>query len=116
MFALRSKARPHLPPISAQELAQEKVATWSARDRQEVELPQVIVDLLLAQNATEDEWQSVIDLFPYIGMGATLSFIEGLPAFRQHFKKSASTAAASAQIKPTALTITATQQVSITQN
>jgi len=46
LFALRQKARPHLPPISAQELAQEKVATWSARDRREVELPQVTSDLL----------------------------------------------------------------------
>lgn len=28
LFALRQQARPHLPPISAQELAQEKVTTW----------------------------------------------------------------------------------------
>lgn len=34
LFSLRQKARPHLPPISVQELAQEKVSTWSARDPQ----------------------------------------------------------------------------------
>lgn len=116
LFALRQQARPHLPPVSAQELAQEKVLTWSARDRTEVELPQVIVDLLLAQNATEDEWQSAIDLFPYIGMSSTISFIEGLPAIRKCLNKQSSTAAASAQVKPAAQTITTTQQVSVSQN
>lgn len=116
LFALRQQARPHLPPISAQELAQEKVATWSMRDRTEVELPQVIVDLLLAQNATEDEWQSAIDLFPYIGLAATLSYVEGIPALRQHLNKQVSTASASAQVKPAAQAIIPTQQVSVTQN
>lgn len=115
LFALRQQARPHLPPISAQELVQEKVATWSARDKQEVELPQVIVDLLLAQNATEDEWQSAIDLFPYIGLGATLSYVEGLPAIRKYLNKPVSTAKASAQVKPAVQTITPTQQVSVSQ-
>ncbi len=116
LYALRSKARPHLPPISAQELAQEKVATWSARDKQEVELPQVIVDLLLVQNADGDEWQSAIDLFPYIGMAGTLSYVEGLPAFRQHLNKSVSTAAASAAVTRAAQVTTTTQQVSIRNN
>lgn len=98
LYAMRQKARPHLPPVSVQELAQEKVATWSARDKREVELPQVIVSLLLAQNATEDEWQSAMDLFPYIGMAATLNFIEGLPALRTYFNKTTSTAAVSAAV------------------
>lgn len=115
LFGLRQQARPHLPPVSSQELAQEKVATWSARDKQEVELPQVIVDLLLAQNANKEEWQSAIDLFPYIGMSSTISFIEGLPAIRKCLNKPVSTAAASAQVKPAAQTITATQ-VLVTPN
>lgn len=100
LYALRQQARPHLPPISVQELAQEKVATWSMRDRKEVELPQVLVDLLLAQNASEEEWQSAIDLFPYIGLSGVLSFVEGLPAWRQHLNKQVSLAAASAGVKP----------------
>ena len=52
LFSLRQQARPSLPPVSSQELLAEKVSTWNARDRKEVEVPQVIVDLLLAQNAT----------------------------------------------------------------
>lgn len=116
LFALRQQARPHLPPISAQELAQEKVSTWSARDKREVELPQVIVDLLLAQSATDEEWQSAMDLFPYIGMSSTISFIEGLPAFRKHLNKPVSTAAASAQVKPAVMPTTVTQEVSVAQN
>lgn len=116
LFALRQKARPHLPPISAQELAQEKVSTWSARDQQEVELPQVASDLLLSQNATDDEWQSAMDLFPYIGLAATINFVEGLPAIRKYLNKQVSTAAASAGVKPVALPTIATQQVSVAQN
>lgn len=116
LFALRQQTRPHLPPISAQELAQEKVATWSARDRTEVELPLVIIDLLLAHNADEDEWQSAIDLFGVIGLAGVLRYIEGLPIFRQHLNKQVSTAKASAQVKPAVQTITPTQQVSVTQN
>lgn len=115
LFALRQQARPHLPPISAQELAQEKVSTWSMRDRKEVELPQIVVDLLLAQNATEDEWQSAIDLFPYIGLSSTIGFVEAIPAFRQHLNKQVSMAAESAQVKPSQQATT-TQQVSLTQN
>lgn len=116
LFGLRQQARPHLPPVSSQELAQEKVATWSARDKQEVELPQVIVDLLLAHNADDQEWQSAIDLFPYIGLSSTISFVEGIPAFRQHLNKQSSTAKASAQVKPAALAVTTEiQQVPVSQ-
>lgn len=115
LFALRQQARPHLAPISAQELAQEKVATWSMRDRKEIELPQVIVDLLLAQNATEDEWQSAIDLFGVIGLPGVLRYLEQLPSIRQHFNRAASTTAASVQVLPYAKTaIMTTQPVSIT--
>lgn len=98
LVALRQQARPHLPPVSSEELLAEKVKTWNARDRREVEVPQVILDLLLAQNATEDEWESAIDLFGVIGLASTIRFIEGLPELRQHFNKSASTAAASAAV------------------
>lgn len=115
LFALRQKARPHLPPISAQELAQETVSTWSVRDKREVELPQVIVDLLLAHNADDDEWQSAIDLFPYLGLVGTLNFVEGLPAFRQHLNKQVSTAAASAAVFPSVQASTK-QQVSSIRN
>lgn len=115
LFALRSKARPHLPPISSQELAQEKVATWSARDKREVELPQVIVDLLLAHNADDQEWQSAIDLFGVIGLPGVLRYLEQLPSIRQHFNRAASMAAASAQVSPHAKSvIMTTQQVSTT--
>lgn len=113
LFALRQQARPHLPPISAQELVQEKVATWSARDKQEVELPQMLVDLLLAHKATEDEWQSAIDLFPYIGLSSTIKFVAGLPAWRQHLNKQVSTAAASAEVKPSVQPAITTQPVSL---
>ncbi len=114
LYALRQKARPHLPPISAQDLAQEKVATWSARDHKEVELPQVIVDLLLEKNADDDEWQSAIDLFGVIGLPGVLRYLEQLPSIRQHFNRVTSMASASAQVSPAALaTITETQQVSL---
>lgn len=98
LFALRQQARPHLPPISAQELAQEKVSTWSARDRTEVELPLVIIDLLRSHNADEEESQSAIDLFGVIGLASTINYVESLPVFRQHFNKPVSTAAASAAV------------------
>ena len=55
LFALRLQARPHLPPASAQELLAEKVLSWNARDCKEVKLPQVILDLLLAQEAKAEE-------------------------------------------------------------
>ncbi len=42
LFRLRQEKRPHLPPVSSQELLEEKNSTWSQRDRQEVELPQVL--------------------------------------------------------------------------
>ena len=117
LFSLRQQARPHLPPVSSEELLAEKVRTWNARDRREVEVPQVILDLLLAQSATEDEWESAIDLFGVIGLASTINFIESLPELRQHFNTSASTAAASAKVVSSAHTSTAaSQQVSTSEN
>ena len=97
LFSLRQQARPHLPPVSSEELLAEKVKTWNARDFREVELPQVILDLLLAQNATQEEWESAIDLFGVIGLSSTINYVESLPVFRQHFGKTATNAAVSAR-------------------
>lgn len=117
LFSLRQQARPHLPPVSSQELLGEKVSTWNARDRKEVELPQVILDLLLAQNATPDEWESAIDLFGVIGLASTVNFIESLPVFRQHFNRLASTAAVSSLVQLSVSSSTAAnQQVSVSEN
>lgn len=117
LFALRQQARPHLPPISSQELLAEKVASWNAQEKREVELPQVILDLLLAQSATDEEWQSAMDLFGVIGLGATINYIEALPMFRQHFNREASTAMASAQVQASIRNSnTAIQQQSVTEN
>ncbi len=117
LFSLRQQARPDQPPASAQELLAEKVRTWNARDSREVELPQVILDLLLAQSATPDEWESAIDLFGVIGLASTINFIESLPVFRQHFNRAASTAAASLKVQPSVSSSTAaSQQVSVSEN
>jgi len=116
LFSLRQQARPHLPPVSSQELLAEKVSTWNARDCKEVKLPQVIVDLLLAQSATPDEWESAIDLFGVIGLVSTINFVEALAVFRQHFNRAASTAAASLKVQPSVSSSTAaSQQVSVTE-
>ena len=116
LFSLRQQARPHLPPVSAQELLAEKVSTWNARDCKEVELPQVILDLLLAQNATRDEWESAIDLFGVVGLSSTINYVESLPVFRQHFNRAASTAAASTKVQPSVRSsIAASQQVSVSE-
>ena len=117
LFSLRQQARPYLPPISSQELLGEKVRTWNARDHREVELPQVILDLLLAHSATDEEWESTINLFGVIGLASTINFIESLPVFRQHFNRAVSTAAASAKVQPSASSSTAaSQQVSVSEN
>ena len=117
LFSLRQQARPHLPPVSSKELVAEKVSTWNARDLKEVEVPQVIVDLLLAQSASDDEWESAIDLFGVIGLASTINFVEALPVFRQHFNRAASTAVVSAKVQPSASNSTAAgQQVSVTGN
>ncbi len=117
LFSLRQQARPHLPPVSSQELLAEKALTWNARDRKEIELPQVIIDLLLAQNAAEDEWESAIDLFGVIGLSATINYVESLPVFRQHFNRAASTAVVSAKVQPSvSSSIAVSQQVSVSEN
>ncbi len=82
-----------------------------------MEVPQVIIDLLLAQSATEGEWESAIDLFGVIGLVSTINYIESLPELRQHFNKAASTAAVSAKVQPSVKTSTAAnQQVSVSEN
>ena len=131
LFNLRQQARPHLPPVSSEELLAEKVQTWNARDHREVELPQVILDLLLAQNATESEWESAIDLFGVIGLSSTINYVESLPELRQYFGTTANAAAASArhllggiippknaaQVKPSVSSSNAAnQQVSVSEN
>jgi len=116
LFSLRQQARPHLPPVSSQELLAEKVKTWNARDRKEVEVPQVILDLLLAQSATEDEWESAIDLFGVIGLSSTINYIQSLPELRQYFGTTASASAVSTQVEPTKISTPTTQQVSVTEN
>ena len=116
LFSLRQQARPHLPPVSSQELLAEKVLTWNARDCKEVEVPQVILDLLLAQSATTGEWESATDLFGVIGLSSTINYVESLPIFRQHFGKTASAAAASAQVQPSVSSSSAaSQQVSASE-
>ncbi|WP_009631582.1 hypothetical protein [Synechocystis sp. PCC 7509] len=117
LFALRQQARPHLPPASSQELLAEKVLTWNARDCKEVELPQVIIDLLLAQRASDEEWESAIDLLGVIGLSSTINYVESLPVFRQHFNRAESTAVVSAKVQSSASNSTAAgQQVSVTGN
>ena len=116
LFSLRQQARPHLPPVSSQELLAEKVSTWNVRDCKEVELPQVIVDLLLAQSATPDEWESAIDLFGVIGLSSTINYVESLPVFRQHFNRAASTAVVSAKVQPSVTSTAASIQVSVSEN
>jgi len=117
LFSLRQQTRPYLPPVSSTELLAEKVLTWNARDHREVELPQVILDLLLAHSATDEEWESAIDLFGVIGLASTINFIESLPVFRQHFHRDASRAAASAKVQPYVSSSTAaSQQVSVSEN
>jgi hypothetical protein len=115
LFSLRQQARPHLPPVSSEELLAEKVSTWNARDSKEIELPQVILDLLLSQNATAEEWESAIDLFGVVGLSSTINYVESLPIFRQHFGKTASAAAASSQVKPSVTSTAASQQVSASE-
>ena len=116
LFKLRQQARPHLPPVSSQELLAEKVRTWNARDCKEVEVPQVILDLLIAQRATEDEWESAIDLFGVIGLSSTINYIQSLPELRQYFGTTASASAVSTQVEPTKISTPTTQQVSVTEN
>ncbi len=131
LFTLRQQARPHLPPVSSEELLAEKVQIWNAHDFREVELPQVILDLLLAQNASAEEWESAIDLFGVIGLSSTINYIQSLPELRRYFQKSASLAAASARhllggiippknaakVQPSARSTKATsQRVSVTEH
>ncbi len=93
LFALRQSKRPHLPPVSAQELLAEKTATWDWRNNTEVELPQVVIDLLLAQRANEMEWQNAIDLYQFVGLSSVMNYIDGLPSLRQYFGTTSATVA-----------------------
>lgn len=100
LFGLRQSKRPHLLPASSQEILGEKVLTWDCRENKEVELPQVVIDLLLAQGANDHEWHSAIDLYQIIGLGGVMRYVKGLPSVRQHFGYSVSTAAASEAVMP----------------
>lgn len=85
LFRLRQLKRPYLPPVSTQSLLSEKVATWDCQGSTEVELPQVVIDLLLAGAASNEEWQNVIDLYQIVGLAGVLKYIDGLPSLRQYF-------------------------------
>lgn len=100
VFQLRQEKYPHLLPISSQELLAKKVNTWSQRDRTEVELPQVLIDLLMAVAADDDEWQSAIDLFGVIGLPGAILYVDGIPYLRKCSGKQISTAQASAAVVP----------------
>ena len=93
LFALRQSKRPHLPPVSTQELLAEKTATWDWRNNTEVELPQVVIDLLLAQRANDQEWQNAIDLYQFVGLSSVMNYIDGLPSLRQYFGTTSATIA-----------------------
>lgn len=98
VFELRLQLSPHLPPVSTQELLAEKVSTWSKRERSEVELPQVMVDLLMSQNADAEEWQSAIDLFGVVGLFGAMTYIQGIPYLRKTKGLPISTAQESAAV------------------
>lgn len=83
VFELRQEKRPYLPPVSTQELLAEKVFYWSKRERKEIEVPQVMVDLLHEQGADSEEWQSAIDLFGVVGLPGAMIYIEGIPYLRK---------------------------------
>ena len=100
LFGLRQQKRSHLPPVSSQELLSEKVPTWDRRENREVELPQVVIDLLLAGGANDQEWHSAIDLYQIIGLGGVMRYIEGLPSVRQYFDIPVSMTVASAAVIP----------------
>lgn len=100
VFELRQAKSPNLPQVSSQELLAEKVSTWSQRDSTKVELPQVLIDLLLAQNADDEEFQSAIDLFGVVGLPGAILYVDGIPHFRECKGKPVSTAAASAAVVP----------------
>lgn len=98
VFELRQGKRPYLPPVSSQEVLAEKVFYWSKRDRSEIELPQVMVDLLVSQNADDEEWESAIDLFSVVGLLGAMTYIEGIPYLRKTKGLPTSTAVESAAV------------------
>lgn len=83
LFKLRQQKRPYLPPASSQEILAEKVLTWNARDKREVELPQVIIDMLNSQGANDAEWESAMDLYEIAGLSCAMDYAVGLPVFRR---------------------------------
>lgn len=100
LLGLRQSKHPHLPPVSSQELLGEKVATWDCRENREIELPQVVIDLLLAGGVNDHEWHSAIDLYQIIGLSGVMQYIDGLPSVRQYFDTPVSMTAASASVIP----------------
>lgn len=113
LFRLRQEKRPHLPPVSSQELLAEKNSTWSQRDCKEVELPQVLIDLLLAQGAEDEEWQSAINLFGLIGLSGVMQYVESIPYLRQHFSKRVSAATSAALVPARTKALSATIPVKV---
>ena len=98
MFALRQSKRTPMPPVSSQELLAEKTATWDYSDNREVELPQVVIDLLLAHAANDEEWQNAIDLYPIVRLTSVMKYIDGLPSLRQYSGTPVSMAVVSAAV------------------
>ncbi len=66
---------------------------WDWRNNTEVELPQVVIDLLLAQRANDQEWQNAIDLYQFVGLSSVMNYIDGLPSLRQYFGTTTATVA-----------------------
>lgn len=54
----------------------------------------MVVDLLLAQAATDDEWHNAIDLYQIVGLSAVMKYIDGLPSVRQYFQTAGTVATA----------------------
>jgi len=72
-------------PESSESLIAEKVSHWSLEQRREIMLPETLIDLLKAANATFDEWNNCIDLYQVVGLPGCLNYIQGLEYLRTHF-------------------------------
>lgn len=70
-------------PESSESLMAERVSHWSLEQRREVVLPEALVELLKAANATSDEWNNCIDLYGVIGLPGCLNYIQGLEYLRR---------------------------------
>lgn len=100
LFALRQLKQSPKPPVSSQELLAEKTATWDCRNNTEVELLQVVIELLLAQGANDEEWHSALDLYQMIGLSGVMRYVEGLPTLRKYFGTAGAAVTATATTIP----------------